>query len=167
MFIFSYPQSRVNRDIFFNGLSACARGSMCVHAWACLCMSIFMYVMHYMCELVCMCACSHICLCPHIWMCIHTNMFVCAWMCKCVCVHVCNTAQELPAVGQETTWRHLQRSLYRDQFYNATDQSGLFSWFLLFVPLFNGFILAAYFYFYNLKDVIPSLYSSFLISFLS
>lgn len=52
-------------------------------------------------------------------------------------------------------------------FYNATDQSGLFSWLLLFVPLFNGLILAAYFNFSNLKDIIPFLYSSFIISYLS
>ena len=52
-------------------------------------------------------------------------------------------------------------------FYNTTDQSGLFSWFLLFVPVFNGLILAAYFNFSNLKDVIPFLYSSFVISYLS
>lgn len=52
-------------------------------------------------------------------------------------------------------------------FYNTTDQSGLFSWFLLFVPLFNGLILSAYFNFSNLKDVIPFLYSSFIISYLS
>ena len=65
---------------------------MCVHTRACLCMSVFMYVMQYMCELVCMCAlvclcaCSHICMCSHIWTCTHTCVFVCAWMCKCVCV---------------------------------------------------------------------------------
>ena len=67
---------------------------MCVHTRACLCMSVFMYVTQYMCELVCMCAlvclcaCSHICMCSHIWTCTHTCVFVCAWMCKCVCVCV-------------------------------------------------------------------------------
>lgn len=36
---------------------------------------------------------------------VHSHKYVCVCMNVqvCVCVRVCNTAQELPAVGQETT----------------------------------------------------------------
>ena len=155
---------------------------MCKGVHVCACVSMFVHECIHVCDAVYLCICVHLCVCVHVHIFSCAHVYECAFTQVCLCVHECASVcvcvrereRERERCSSRVTccWpgdymKALAEKPLQGPFYNTTDQSGLFSWFLLFVPLFNGLILSAYFNFSNLKDVIPFLYSSFIISYLS
>ena len=132
---------------------------MCKGVHVCACVSMFVHECIHVCDAVYLCICVHLCVCVHVHIFSCAHVYECAFTQVCLCVHECasvcvcvwerererDAAQELPAVGQETTWKHLQRSLYRDHFTilqtNLDCSAGSFYLFLYLMVLFCLLIL--------------------------
>ena len=143
------------------GVHVCAYMSMFVHECIHVCDAVYVWACVYV------CACVSVCMLTYLHVLTYMNMH--SHMCVCVCMNV----QVCVCVMQLKSYPLLARRLHEDTCREASTgtsftmlqtnldcSAGPFC-------LFNSFILAAYFYFSNLKEVIPSLYNCFLISCLS